>query len=407
MDRRHFKTPLLIGGATTSKLHTAIKIAPKYSAGTVHVLDASRAVGVVSTLLNADKKPDFLASIAAEYARLRTEQESRQSDRIIVPIETARADRLKLEFNDPERPPFIGVRVLEDVPLSQIEPFIDWTPLFQTWEMRGRFPAIIEEPRARELYDDARKLLREIIEKRLLTARAVYGFWPANSAGDDIELYRDGQKFAMLRTLRQQQEKTGGQPHFALSDYLAPKGTPDYVGAFAVTAGIGIEKLVARFDRDHDDYNSIMTKALADRLAEALAEMLHQQVRTSWYAGEEKLTTEQLIGEQYRGIRPAPGYPACPDHTEKFTLFELLEAERIGMKLTESGAMTPAASVSGYYFAHPEARYFALGKIGRDQVSDYARRKGIPFAEAERWLSPNLAYEPEGFAVRELAPASR
>jgi 5-methyltetrahydrofolate--homocysteine methyltransferase len=266
--------------------------------------------------------------------------------------------------------------------------------------MRGRFPAILDEPRARELYDDARKLLAEIIEKRLLRAHAVYGFWPANSVGDDIELYRDETRketIAVLHTIRQQQDKAGDQPQFALSDFVAPKtsGTADYAGAFAVTAGIGVEELVARFNRDHDDYNSIMTKALADRLAEALAEKLHKDVRTGWYATDEQLSHDELLAEKYRGIRPAPGYPAAPDHTEKETIFRLLGAERAGMQLTESFAMTPAAAVSGLYFAHPDARYFAVGKIARDQVVDYGKRKAMPLADVERWLAPILGYEPE------------
>jgi 5-methyltetrahydrofolate--homocysteine methyltransferase len=273
------------------------------------------------------------------------------------------------------------------VPLSGIEPYIDWTPFFQTWELRGRYPQILDEPRAKELYDDARKLLGEIIEKRLLKARAVYGIWPARREGDDIVT-----SVARFHTLRQQQETNTGN-NLALADFIAPSN--DYLGGFAVTAGIGVEELVARFQKDHDDYNSIMTKALADRLAEALAEKLHRDLRREWYAKDESLTAEELIAEKYRGIRPAPGYPACPDHTEKRTLFEVLGAEKLGIQLTESYAMTPAASVSGFYFAHPESRYFAVGKIGRDQVQDYATRKGMTLAEAERWLSPALAYEPE------------
>ncbi|HEX8154134.1 MAG TPA: vitamin B12 dependent-methionine synthase activation domain-containing protein, partial [Thermoanaerobaculia bacterium] len=288
-------------------------------------------------------------------------------------------------------PPFTGVRVMEDVPLEKIEPYIDWTPFFATWELRGQYPKILEEPRAKELYDDARKLLAEIVEKRLLQARAVYAIWPAHRDGDDVVV--PGGTF---HTLRQQQE-TNTRQNLALADFVAPAN--DYIGGFAVTAGIGVEELVARFQKDHDDYNSIMTKALADRLAEALAELLHRELRTSWYAPDEQLTAEQLIAEKYRGIRPAAGYPASPDHTEKRTLFELLGAEKLGIKLTESFAMMPAASVSGLYFAHPESRYFAVGKIGRDQVEDYARRKGMPVESIERWLGPNLGYEPEEVAV--------
>jgi 5-methyltetrahydrofolate--homocysteine methyltransferase len=387
MERRKFTVPLLIGGATTSKLHTAVKIAPKYSRPTVHVLDASRAVGVVSALLS-DKREDLIAATRAEYQRLREGIEQRAIT--ILPLAEARKRAPKLDFR-PEPPPFTGVRVLEDVPLETIEPLIDWTPFFQTWELRGRYPQILDEPRAKELYDDARKLLAEIIEKRLLKARAVYGIWPAQRDGDDIVV--PGGKF---HTLRQQQETTTGE-NLALADFVAETG--DHVGGFAVTAGIGVDELVAQFQKDHDDYNSIMTKALADRLAEALAELVHREVRRAWYAPDENLRSEELIAEKYRGIRPAPGYPASPDHTEKGTLFALLGAEALGIRLTESYAMMPAASVSGLYFAHPKSRYFSVGKIGRDQVEDYARRKGMSVSEAERWLAPSLSYEPEAIPV--------
>jgi 5-methyltetrahydrofolate--homocysteine methyltransferase len=383
MERRHFKVPLLIGGATTSKLHTAARIAPRYSAPTVHVIDASRAVNVVSTLLS-DRVDEFASGIRVEYDKLREGIDRRAIE--ILPFEEARERAPKLEFA-PEPPPFTGVRVLEDVPLAEIEPYIDWTPFFQTWELRGRCPEILEEPRAKELYDDARKLLSEIIEKRLLKARAVYGIWPAQRQGDDILI-----PGATFHTLRQQQATNTGE-NLALADFIAESG--DYVGGFAVTAGLGVEELVAHFQKDHDDYNSIMTKALADRLAEALAEKLHHDLRREWYAKDENLSSTDLIAEKYRGIRPAPGYPACPDHTEKRTLFDVLGAEQLGIQLTETFAMMPAASVSGFYFAHPKARYFALGKIGRDQLADYAARKGVSLAEMERWLAPNLAYEPE------------
>ena len=391
MERRHFRVPLLIGGATTSKLHTAVRIAPRYGQATVHVLDASRCVGVVTSLLS-ERASEYAKGVKSEYERLREGVEQRAIT--ILPIDEARRRAPKLDFA-PQPPPFTGVRVLDDVPLAEIEPFIDWSPFFQTWELRGRYPQILEEPRAKELYDDARKLLAEIIEKRLLKARAVYGIWPARREGDDIVLAG-----ATFHTLRQQQETTTGQ-NFALADFVAPNG--DFVGGFAVTAGIGVEELVAHFQRDHDDYNSIMTKALADRLAEALAEKLHRDVRTAWYATDETLTAEEMIAEKYRGIRPAAGYPACPDHTEKRTLFEVLGAEKVGMHLTESFAMTPAASVSGLYFAHPQSRYFAVGKIGRDQVEDYAARKGMTVSEVERWLAPNLAYEPEQWSAGVLA----
>ncbi|HEX6159025.1 MAG TPA: methionine synthase, partial [Thermoanaerobaculia bacterium] len=396
MERRKFRVPLLIGGATTSKLHTAVKIAPRYSGPVVHVIDASRAVTVVSTLLS-DKRDEYVKTIAAEYTKLRAEQEARAGDRTILSIAEARRRTPSISFADPEKPSFLGVRQHDDVPLESIEPYIDWTPFFQTWELRGRYPQILEEPRAKELYDDARRLLREIIDGRLLKARAVYAFWPANRNNDDVELYADDSRrevIARIHTLRQQQE-TNTRQNLALADFVAPHGTPDYIGGFAVTAGIGVEELVARFQKDHDDYNSIMTKALADRLAEALAEKLHREAREQWYAQNESLSTDELIAERYRGIRPAPGYPACPDHTEKRTLFSLLGAESLGIELTESCAMMPAASVSGFYFGHPQARYFAVGKIGADQVADYAARKEMPLGEVERWLAPVLAYEPE------------
>ena len=402
MERRHFTVPLLIGGATTSKLHTAVKISPRYSSATVHVLDASRAVGVVSALLSEEKRDALQRDVEREYERLRTEQQARQSDRTLLSIEEARRRAPKLSFDALDRPSFVGVHSFDDFPLARIEPFIDWSPFFTTWDLRGRYPDILSEPRARELYEDARKLLREIIEKRLLKARAAFGFWPANRADDDVEIYSDESRrkvIARFHTLRQQQQTTTGQ-NLALADFVAPKGTPDYIGGFAVTAGIGVDELVARFQKDHDDYNSIMTKALADRMAEALAELLHSEARVAWgYGANENLSSEDLLAEKYRGIRPAPGYPACPDHTEKRTLFALLEADRLGMQLTESCAMWPAASVSGLYFAHPESKYFAVGKLGRDQIVDYASRKDLPLGEAERWLAPNLGYEPESTPV--------
>ncbi len=397
MERRGFTTPMLIGGATTSKLHTAVKIAPRYSHATVHVLDASRAVGVVSTLLS-DRKDEFVRERQAEYEHLREAQAKRQSEMKLLPLEAARRRKPSLTYS-PARPPFLGVRVLDDVPLERIEPFIDWNPFFAAWELRGRFPQILDEPRAKELYDDGRKLLREIIDNRLIQARAVYGFWPANSVGDDVEIYADesrGDVMATFHTLRQQQETNTGQ-NLALADFIAPKASNilDYVGGFAVTAGIGVSDVAARFEKDHDDYNAIMTKALADRLAEALAELLHKEARADWYAPHENLSSEELIAEKYRGIRPAPGYPAAPDHSEKTTLFTLLDAGRAGIELTENFAMTPAASVSGLYFAHPQSKYFAVGRIGRDQVVDYHTRKDMPLPLVERWLAPALGYEPE------------
>jgi 5-methyltetrahydrofolate--homocysteine methyltransferase len=405
MERRGFTVPMLIGGATTSKLHTAVKIAPRYSHATVHVLDASRAVGVVSTLLS-DRKDEFVRERQTEYEHLREAQAKRQSEMKLLSLEAARRRKPSLTYS-PDRPPFLGVRVLDDVPLERIEPFIDWNPFFQAWELRGRFPQILDEPRAKELYDDGRKLLREIIDNRLIQARAVYGFWPANSVGDDVEIYADesrGDVIAAFHTLRQQQETNTGQ-NLALADFVAPKASNiiDYVGGFAVTAGIGVPEVAARFEKDHDDYNAIMTKALADRLAEALAELLHKEARAGWYAPNENLSSEELIAEKYRGIRPAPGYPASPDHSEKATLFALLDADRAGIELTENFAMTPAASVSGLYFAHPQSKYFAVGRIGRDQVIDYHLRKDMPLGVVERWLAPALGYEPEAVSDPNVA----
>jgi 5-methyltetrahydrofolate--homocysteine methyltransferase len=405
MERRGLKTPLLIGGATTSKLHTAVKIAPRYSGITAHVLDASRAVGVVSALLG-DKREAFEQSTRAELDRLRAQHAAREALPMLK-LEEARRRRLTFDWSTAriDVPKQTGVTLLDDFTLERIEPFIDWSPFFQTWELRGRYPQIFDEPvvgpRAKELYDDARRLLATIIDQRLLKAQAIFGLFPANSVGDDVEVYADESRsrvLATIHTLRQQSEKAAGLPSLALADFIAPKqsGRTDYVGAFAVTAGIGIEPLVERFERDHDDYNSIMTKALADRLAEALAELLHKQVRESWgYGTSEELSTQELIEEKYRGIRPAPGYPASPDHTEKRILFDLLGAEeKTALRLTENFAMHPAAAVSGWYFAHPESKYFSVGKIDRDQVYDYHLRKDMPLGEIERWLSPNLAYEP-------------
>jgi 5-methyltetrahydrofolate--homocysteine methyltransferase len=402
MERRGFKVPLLIGGATTSKLHTAVKIEPRYSQPTVHVLDASRCVGVVSSLLG-DKHDDFVRTTREEYEGLRAKQVSRNDTKMLT-YEQARRRRLVLDWNEaPDRPTQLGIQHFEDFPLAELAQFVDWGPFFQTWEIRGRFPEILENPKAKELFDDAQRLLGEIIEKRLIRANGAFGIWPANATADDVELYRDetrSEVLAVLHTLRQQQEKAAGSPNLALADFVAPKesGKPDYVGAFAVTAGIGVDELVASFEKDHDDYNAIMTKALADRLAEAFAELLHKRAREIWgFGASEALTLDELIAEKYRGIRPAPGYPASPDHTEKRTIFRLLDAESYGMRLTESCAMTPAASVSGLYFSHPKAQYFALGKISQDQVRDYHRRTGLTLQETERWLSPSLAYEPQDF----------
>ena len=406
MTREGFDVPLLIGGATTSKAHTAVKIAPSYAPSVVHVLDASRAVGVVGSLISQTQKPAFVRQVRDEYERMRQAHQDRGTKSVLA-IAQARANRLTSDWAriDIPTPLFLGVRTIADQPLAELIPFIDWSPFFHTWELKGRYPSIFDDatvgPKAKELYDDARRLLEEIMQKKLLRAKGVYGFFAAASVGDDIDLYRDATRTTVLTTLhhlRQQSEKPQGQPNLSLADYLAPKelGRQDHIGAFAVTAGIGLDELCRRFDKDHDDYNSIMAKALADRLAEAFAEWLHKRVREEWgYGTGEQLTSEDLIREKYRGIRPAPGYPACPDHTEKRLLFDLLSAEKnAGITLTDSFAMLPAAAVSGFYFAHPDAKYFAVGKIGKDQVEDYARRKGMGQRTIERWLSPNLNYEP-------------
>jgi 5-methyltetrahydrofolate--homocysteine methyltransferase len=406
MQREGFTTPLLIGGATTSRVHTAVKIAPNYEPPVVHVLDASRAVPVVGALINPETRGKFALKNQGEQQRDREHFESSREQKKSLTLDRARANRTPIDWATTEvaRPEFTGVRLLKNYPLEQIVQFIDWSPFFHTWELKGVFPRILDDPttgaQARKLYEDAQSLLERIVSRRELRAHAVYGFWPANSVGDDIEVYADENRSRVLtvfHTLRQQSEKRAGQYNQALADFIAPResGRIDYIGGFAVTAGISLEELCARFERDHDDYNSIMAKALADRLAEALAELLHKRAREEWGYGQgENLKVEDLIKERYRGIRPAPGYPAQPDHTEKKLLFELLQAEQhAGVQLTESFAMIPASSVSGLYFSHPDAKYFALGKIERDQVEDYARRKGMEVKEVGRWLAPNLNYE--------------
>jgi 5-methyltetrahydrofolate--homocysteine methyltransferase len=420
MKRQDFRTPLLIGGATTSRAHTAVKIAPHYDESVVHVLDASRAVGVVSTLLNADAKVKFDTRTRADYEQLRSEHAERTREKKMLTLEQARANRLTIDWSEyePPVPEFLGVRayssqpesaspprLVRHVPLSTLIEFIDWSPFFHTWELRGRYPAIFEDAvvgaQARELFEDARNLLDRIVRQNLLVARGVFGFWPANSLGEDVEIYRDEARadvVARFHFLRQQMQKPAGQSNYSLADCVAPNdsGKRDYLGAFAVTAGIGADELAEKFKGEHDDYNAIMTKALADRLAEAFAEYLHREARIAWgFGATERLTNDELIRERYRGIRPAPGYPASPDHVEKQTLFDLLEAtEKAGVRLTESFAMHPGASVSGLYFSHPESRYFAVGKIQADQARDYALRKGVSLGEVEKWLAPNLNYEP-------------
>jgi 5-methyltetrahydrofolate--homocysteine methyltransferase len=469
LEREGFKLPLLIGGATTSKAHTAVKIAPGYHEAVVHVLDASRAVPVVSSLISAEQKPKFARDIREEYERVRAHHAGQQAK--LLSLEAARANAPKLKYDDLPQPEFTGVHVLsaagragcpqpaasmqdrqrrvEDnapypIALADLVPLIDWSPFFHTWELRGRYPAILQHEKhgeeARKLFADARVLLDRIVAEQLLQPRAVYGLFPANSVGDDVEVYADATR-RQLRTkfhfLRQQIVKDDGTPNWCLADFVAPNhgresrvesrgsaspdtaldlrpSTLDHIGGFAVTSGHGLQELVEKFKKDHDDYNAIMAEALADRLAEAFAEYLHRRVRLEWgYGKSEQLTPEDLIDEQYRGIRPAAGYPACPDHTEKAILWELLDAERhTGIRLTENFAMWPGSSVSGLYFAHPESKYFAVGKLGRDQLLDYHLRKRSTLQEVERWLGPWLNYDPakaesaSGAAIRCACGAS-
>jgi len=443
MERERFKLPLLIGGATTSRAHTAVKIAPHYHASTVHVLDASRAVGVVNSLLNQQLKPEFDAKTRDDYARLREEHSAKTRQRKLLTLEEARVNRTGIDWDAyaPPKPEFLGVRVYksdeisaralkparpacnavalragedacatQNVSLRTLIEYIDWSPFFHVWELRGRYPAILDDPaigkQARELFADAQELLEQIAAKNLLVARGIYAFWPANSVGDDVDLYVDDartKKLATFYCLRQQMQKPAGQRNHCLADYVAPGNSQlstfnsqpaDYLGGFAVSIH-GADELSEKFKHQHDDYNAILTKALADRLAEAFAEYLHKQARIAWEFGrEEKLSTVDLIREKYRGIRPAAGYPACPDHAEKGTLFDLLDVEKnAGIRLTESFAMHPGASVSGLYFSHPDAKYFGVGQIRRDQVIDYATRRGETIAAVEKRLAPNLGYE--------------
>ena len=410
MERLEFKVPLIIGGATTSRIHAAVKIAPNYSGPTVHILDASRSVTVCSTLMNDENRKQYIDTIRGEYDKAREAHLNKRSEKHFKTIDEARKNKFQIQLNEaiPPKPAFTGTKVFEDFSLKDLVPYIDWTPFFHTWELRGSYPKIFDDKyvgvEAKKLFDDAQALLQKIVTNKLLKAKGVIGFWPANSVGDDIELSTadcqlsdPNQQLTTIHTLRQQAEKAAGEPYYALADFVAPKesGIQDYFGGFAITTGIGCDELVAEFEKDHDDYNSIMVKALADRLAEAFAERMHELVRKEFwaYAKDETLNTEELIKEKYAGIRPAPGYPACPDHTEKAILFNLLDAEKaIGLKLTESFAMYPTAAVSGFYFANPQSRYFGLGKINKDQVEDYAVRKNMSLEEAEKWLSPNLGY---------------
>ena len=407
MKRQGFSVPLLIGGATTSRAHTALKIDPHYDSPVVWVKDASRAVGVTQSLLSVELREPVGAANAADYAEVRKRHANRGDAKPLASLTRARANRFDGGWADysPPAPRKPGLTVFDDFPLQDLREFIDWTPFFQTWELSGRYPAILEDPvvgaQATELFADARAMLDRIIGEKWLRAKAVAGLWPARSVGDDIQVLDDaGHVRATLHCLRQQAEKPDDRPNLCLADFVAPRdsGRQDWVGAFAVTAGLGIEPHLARFEAQHDDYNAILLKSLADRLAEALAEALHQRVRTQlWgYAPDESLDNEALVREQYRGIRPAPGYPACPEHSEKTTIFALLEAEKhTGMQLTESFAMTPAAAVSGLYFSHPGSQYFVVGRLSREQVADYARRKGVSLQQAERWLASNLDYDPE------------
>jgi 5-methyltetrahydrofolate--homocysteine methyltransferase len=401
MERTGFKVPLLIGGATTSKAHTAVKIALNYSEPVVHVLDASRAVPVTSSLLSKDGKAPFVKQLHQDYEKLRAHHGGQTAK--LLSLEKARGNPPKLKFDVLAKPEFTGVRSIENGSLSEIARFIDWSPFFHTWELRGVYPKILQHEKhgeeARKLFADAQTLLQKVIAEKQFTPRAVYGLFPANRTGDDVVIYADESRTKISTTLhflRQQIDKGDGSPNWCLADFLAPQGSPDYIGAFAVTAGAEVKDLADAFKKQHDDYNAIMIEAIADRLAEAYAESLHKRVRDEWgYGRAENLSPEDLIEEKYRGIRPAPGYPACPDHTEKETLWNLLDAEKnTGIRLTESFAMWPGSSVSGLYFAHPESKYFAVGKLGKDQVEDLARRKGKSVTEMERWLGPWLNYNP-------------
>ena len=410
MERQGFDVPLLIGGATTSRVHTAVKIHPNYRRGqTVYVNDASRAVGVVSSLLSEATKARTVGEIRDEYARIAAAHARGEESKHRLPLADARANALRLNWSGSYTPPaprLLGTHLLADIPLTELVDFIDWTPFFATWELRGKFPALLDDPQAgeaaRSLFADAQEMLQRAVTERWFRANAVIGLWPANSESDDILVFTDEARrtpVATLHTLRQQLPRREDRANVALADFIAPRasGLADYIGAFAVTAGIGEEALADRFKHANDEYSAIMAKALADRLAEALAERLHQRVRQEFwaYAPDENLNAGALLAEQYRGIRPAPGYPAQPDHTEKATLFNLLDGERqIGVRLTESFAMWPGASVCGVYFSHPDSYYFGVGRIERDQAEDYAKRKGWTIAAAEKWLAPILNYDP-------------
>jgi 5-methyltetrahydrofolate--homocysteine methyltransferase len=412
MERQGFDIPLLIGGATTSRAHTAVKVTPRYKGPVLWVKDASRSVPVAAALLSPERRGKLLEATEADYESLRKRHASK-SERPLSSLEDARANATTIDWSsyEPPAPAMLKdgdeVRVFEDYDVAELREYIDWQPFFNAWEMKGKFPDILNNPAsgetARKLYDDAQAMLDRLIEERWLTANGVIGFFPANAVGDDIEVYRDAERSEVRTTLfnlRQQGQHREGVPNRSLGDFVAPKetGLEDYVGAFAVTAGLGSQDRIKEFKDDLDDYSAILLESLADRLAEAFAERMHQRVRTElWgHVPEEQLDSEDLIAEKYTGIRPAPGYPACPEHTEKRTLWELLDVEKnTGMQLTESMAMWPGASVSGWYFSHPQSQYFVVGRLGRDQVASYAERKGWSLQEAERWLSSNLGYDPE------------
>ncbi|HLZ89873.1 MAG TPA: vitamin B12 dependent-methionine synthase activation domain-containing protein, partial [Puia sp.] len=403
MKRQDFEVPLLIGGATTSRMHTAVKIAPEFDKGVVHVLDASRSVTVVGSLLSAEQKPDFLRTIYSEYRKLKEDFTNKKSVKQYLSFGQAQENKVPIDWNGfrPVAPGFVGTKAFDGYDLAEIVPYIDWGPFFIAWELHGKFPQILQDEKvgteATRLYNDARQLLDQIVREKWLKPRAVIGFWPANSDGKDTVVVKTGGGEVRLECLRQQIKKAPGQPNISLADFIAPAetGKTDHIGGFVVSIE-GIEPYIKRFEAAHDDYNKITLQALADRLAEAFTELLHEKVRKEYwgYAKEEHLGNEQLIGEEYLGIRPAPGYPACPDHTEKIKLFAMLDAtKQTGTILTESLAMYPASSVSGWYFAHPQSKYFGVGKIERDQVTEYAARKGMPLAEVEKWLRPVLEYD--------------
>ena len=409
MKKRGMDLPLLIGGATTSRLHTAVKIDPEYEGSIIHVLDASRAVSIAGDVISKERKGGVKIDVKKEYAELRKQHEERQNKKPILSIEEARSNKVEIDWEgyNPPKPTFLGTRTFEDYPISELRNYIDWSPFFRTWMLTGKYPDILKDEtvgeQAQSLFDDANKLLDEIVEQNLLKSKGVIGFYPSVSYGDDIKLYKDEnltEELEEFHFLRQQTKKRAGQPNSSLADYIAPReaGITDYVGFFAVTAGIGIEDIITKYKKANDDYMVILVKAVADRLAEAFAERLHERVRKEFwgYSDEENFKNEELIAEKYSGIRPAPGYPACPDHTEKRILFDLMEVEKNAqIKLTESFAMYPASSVSGIYFSHPQSKYFRVGNIGEDQVIEYARRKSCTKEEVEKWLSPNLDYDPE------------